>query len=83
MSKYAALAASRTARMQGWDDGIRVTAICPGFVQSDMTLENAPNYPQEQMSRPQDLALIVSSLLQLDNQSAIPEVMMNCVFETM
>ena len=83
MSKYAALAASRTARMQGWDDGIRVTAICPGFVQSDMTLENAPNYPQEQMSRPQDLALIVSSLLQLDNHSAIPEVMMNCVFEAM
>ena len=83
MSKYAALAASRTARMQGWDDGIRVTAICPGFVQSDMTLENAPNYPQEQMSRPQDLALIVSTLLQLDNESAIPEVMMNCVFEVM
>ena len=69
--------------MQGWDYGIRGTAICPGFVQSDMTLENAPNYPQEQMSRPQDLALIVSTLLQLDNESAIPEVMMNCVFEAM
>jgi NAD(P)-dependent dehydrogenase (short-subunit alcohol dehydrogenase family) len=81
MSKYAALAASRTARMQGWEDGIRVTAICPGFVQSDMTLQNVPSYPQENMSRPEDLALIVSSLLQLDNESAIPEVMMNCVFE--
>ena len=81
MSKYAALAASRTARMQGWEDGIRVTAICPGFVQSDMTLQNAPSYPQEKMSRPKDLALMVSSLLQLDNESAIPEVMMNCVFE--
>ena len=81
MSKYAALAASRTARMQGWEDGIRVIAICPGFVQSDMTLQNAPSYPQEKMSRPQDLALMVSSLLQLDNESAIPEVMMNCVFE--
>ena len=44
---------------------------------------DSSNYPQEQMSRPQDLALIVSSLLQLDNESAIPEVMMNCVFEAM
>ena len=81
MSKYAALAASRTARMQGWDDGIRVTAICPGYVQSDMTLENAPDYPQQQMSRPEDLARMVLTLLQLDNESAIPEVMMNCIFE--
>ena len=37
MSKFAAMAASHTARLQGWDDGIRVTAICPGFVRTDMT----------------------------------------------
>jgi NAD(P)-dependent dehydrogenase (short-subunit alcohol dehydrogenase family) len=81
MSKHAALAVSRTAREQGWDDGIRVTAICPGYVQSDMTLQNAPSYPQEKMSRPKDIALVVSTLLQMDNESTIPEVMMNCRYE--
>ena len=82
MSKYAALAASHTASLQGWEDGIRVTNICPGFVQSDMTITNAPWFPQEKMSRPEDVAKVVSTLLLLPNESAIPEVMMNCVFET-
>ena len=81
MSKYAALAASRTAHVQGWEDGVRVTAICPGFVQSDMTAESASFFPQEKMSRPQDIAEMVSSLLKLANESAVPEVMMNCVME--
>ena len=45
MSKYAAMAASQTARLQGWDDGIRVTVICPGFVKTDMTTEM--NFPRE------------------------------------
>ena len=83
MSKYAAMAASQTARLKGWDDGIRVTNICPGFVQSDMTVENAPSFPQENMSRPEDVAQVVSTLLLLTNESAVPEITMNCVFETL
>ncbi len=82
MSKYAALAVSHTARLQGWNDGIRVTAICPGYVKSDMTVRNAPNIEQGDMSRPQDIAQVVSTLLLLPNESSVPEVMINCVFET-
>ena len=81
MSKYAALAASHTARLQGWEDGIRVTAVCPGYVQSEMTAIHAPNVKQEIMSRPQDIARIVSTLLLLPNESHVPEVLMNCVIE--
>ena len=81
MSKYAALAASHTARLQGWEDGIRVTAVCPGYVQSKMTAIHAPNVKQEIMSRPQDIAQIVSTLLLLPNESHVPEVLMNCVIE--
>ena len=82
MSKYAALAASHTARFQGWEDGIRVTAVCPGYVQSEMTTIHAPNVNQEIMSRPEEIARIVSTLLLLPNESHVPEVLMNCVFET-
>ena len=81
MSKYAALAASHTARLQGWEDGIRVTAICPGYVQSEMTAIHAPNVKQEIMCRPQDIASIISTLLLLPNDSHVPEILMNCVFE--
>ena len=81
MSKYAALAASHTARLQGWEDGIRVTAVCPGYVQSKMTAIHAPNVKQEIMSRPQDIAQIVRTLLLLPNESHVPEVLMNCVIE--
>ena len=81
MSKYAALAASHTARLQGWEDGIRVTAVCPGYVQSEMTEIHAPNVKQEIMSRPQDIARIVSTLLLFPNESHLPEVLMNCVIE--
>ena len=80
MSKFAAMAASDTARLQGWDDGIRVTAICPGFVKTDMTSE-IKIFPQEKMSRPEDIAQIVSALLLLPNEYSVPEVMMNCVLE--
>jgi len=81
MSKYAALAASHTARLQGWEDGIRVTAVCTGYVQSEMTAIHATNVQQEIMSRPQDIARIVSTLLLLPNESHVPEVLMNCVLE--
>ena len=83
MSKYAAMAASQTARLKGWDDGIRVTSICTGFVQSDMTVGHVPSFPQKNMSRPEDVAQVVSTLLLLSNESAVPEVTMNCVFETL
>ena len=81
MSKFAAMAASHTARLQGWDDGIRVTAICPGFVRTDMTT-GVNTFAQENMSRPEDIAQIVNTLLLLPNESVVPEVMVNCVFET-
>ena len=81
MSKFAAMAASHAARLQGWDDGIRVTAICPGYVRTDMTAE-VKTFEQEKMSRPEDIAQIVNTLLLLPNESVVPEVMMNCVFET-
>jgi len=48
-----------------------------------MTVENAPSFPQENMSRPEDVAQVVSTLLLLTNESAVPEITMNCVFETL
>ncbi len=80
MSKFAALAASRTARLQGWEHGIRVTTLCPGFVNTGMAAANS-SFPAHEMTQPEDLAEITASLLRLPNQAAVPEVLVNCVLE--
>ena len=49
-------------------------------MKTDMTSE-IKIFPQEKMSRPEDIAQIVSALLLLPNESSVPEVMMNCVLE--
>ena len=46
-----------------------------------MTAE-VKTFELEKMSRPEDIAQIVNTLLLLPNESVVPEVMMNCVFET-
>ena len=67
------MAASLTSRKAGWDDGIRVTSICPGHVKTDMT----KNLSQEEMTDPEDIAKIVSTLLLLSNKSSIHEILIN------
>jgi NAD(P)-dependent dehydrogenase (short-subunit alcohol dehydrogenase family) len=79
MSKYAAQAASLTARKVGWNDGIRITSICTAYVKTDMSAKSS--FPQNEMSRPEDIAQVVSSILLLPNESSIHEIMMNCTFE--
>ena len=39
MSKFALMSLCQTMRNEGWDKGIRVTAICPGWVNTDMAKE--------------------------------------------
>src|ERR1700761_5317708 len=36
ISKHALIALNHAVRRAGWNDGIRSTAICPGFVNTDM-----------------------------------------------
>ena len=39
MSKFALMSLCQTMRNEGWNKGIRVTAICPGWVNTDMAKE--------------------------------------------
>ncbi|MEM7323010.1 MAG: SDR family NAD(P)-dependent oxidoreductase, partial [Actinomycetota bacterium] len=36
MSKHAVMALTHATRQYGWDDGVRATAICPSFVETEM-----------------------------------------------
>jgi NAD(P)-dependent dehydrogenase (short-subunit alcohol dehydrogenase family) len=39
MSKFAVMSLTHAARRIAWDKGVRATAVCPGFVRTDMTVE--------------------------------------------
>lgn len=74
-SKFAFLALSQTMRNVGWDDGIRVTAICPSFVNTDMA--QGVNLASEKMTQPEDIAQVVAMVLRLPNTAHINEILIN------
>ena len=77
MTKFAAVALSHATRHAGWDDGVRCTALCPGFVATDMTAD-VETFPHDQMMEPGDIAEIVLTLLALSNNASIAELAVNC-----
>jgi NADP-dependent 3-hydroxy acid dehydrogenase YdfG len=80
VSKFAALAMTHAIRHAGWDEGVRATAICPGFVATDMAAGLA-NRPPKAMTQPQDVARIVAFLLDLPDTASIAEIPINSTLE--
>jgi NAD(P)-dependent dehydrogenase (short-subunit alcohol dehydrogenase family) len=79
MSKFAALALTHATRRAGWQDGVRVTALCPAWVATDMARD--ANVPPAEMIQPEDLAALVATVLALPNYASIAELLINCRFE--
>lgn len=80
MSKFAVVALSHATRRVGWEDGVRVTALCPGYVATDM-VAGVSDPPAEAMIQPADLAELVATVLALPNTAAIAELLVNCRLE--
>lgn len=79
-SKFALMALCQSMRNEGWDAGIRVTAICPGWVNTAMASQ-VTALPADAMTQPEDLAALAAQLLRLP-ASAVPfELKINCVLE--
>ena len=81
MSKFALMALTQAVRREGWDDGIRATSLCPGFVATDMTAGSL--FPRDAMTSPNDLAALVATLLRLPNTASVGELLVNCRFESL
>lgn len=82
MSKFALIALTQAVRREGWDAGIRATALCPGFVATDMTAY-VTTAPREAMTRPEDIAVLAETLLLLPNTATIGELLVNWRLEPM
>lgn len=80
MSKYAALALAHGLRKIGDAHGIRCTAICPGFVATDMGT-SLTEMPMEKMTQPEDIAHLVRTVLELPTTASIAEIPVNWTVE--
>ncbi len=81
MSKFAVMALTHASRRISWDKGVRATAICPGFVRTDMTA--GAKFPREEMIDPADLAELVATVIALPNTASIAELLVSCRLEPM
>lgn len=81
-SKFAALAVTHAIRHAGWDLGVRATAICPGFVATDMSVGLSDRAPEE-MTQPVDIARLVGMVLRLPNTASVAEIPINSTLEEM
>lgn len=80
MTKHAAVALSHGIRKKGWDLGIRSTAICPGFVDTEMA-RKVTDFPASEMTSCADVATMVRLAVNAPNNASMAEMFVNCSAE--
>ena len=80
MTKFAMMGLTHTTRHVSWDKGVRVTAICPGFVRTEMSAYTDKIKPDE-MIQPESIAHLVRTAIELPNNAAVAEMLVNCRLE--
>ena len=79
-SKFALMSICQTMRNIGWEKGIRVTVICPSWVNTRMA-NGVKTIDKKDMTQPEDISEICSTLLKLPKQSIPFEININCNLE--
>ena len=79
-SKFALMGLCQTMKNKGWDENIRITAICPSWVNTEMAA-NVSSLDKLKMTQPEDIAEICSTVLKLPTQSVPFEIALNCNYE--
>jgi short-subunit dehydrogenase len=87
LSVYSATKAAVIAYTQAMNkelngDGIKSVALCPGFVDTDMTEFVRSTVPAEEMLRPEDISEAVRFMLRLSPAAVIPEIVFQRPGET-
>ena len=80
ITKFAARGLSSAARGLLWDDGIRVTAVAPGPVNTDM-MPQVGGLDRGDVSQPETIADVVALILAMPNNASVATVPINAVYE--
>src|SRR3954462_5495470 len=73
-TKFGVVGLSQAAHKELADDGIQVTAFCPGFVDTPMTDWTKESVSADEMIRPEDIAEAVRFLLSTSPACIVPEI---------
>jgi NAD(P)-dependent dehydrogenase (short-subunit alcohol dehydrogenase family) len=73
-TKFGVVGLSQGLHKELANDGIQVTALCPGFVATDMTDWVAGQVPKEDMIQPEDIAEAIRYLLRTSRNCIVPEI---------
>ena len=71
-AKAALISFTRSLNAEHDDDGVRATAICPGFVDTAMAAWTGMG--SEEMIQPEDCAELVRALLRLSPRARVPQI---------
>jgi len=74
-TKAAVVGFSQSTQKEVANDGIQVTAFCPGLVDTEMTDWARESVKQEDMIRPEDIAEGVRFLLRTSRNCVVPEIL--------
>lgn len=77
VTKHAAVALAHGLRQAGFEQGIRATAVCPGFVSSDMGRGLNP-FDADLMTSPGEISDVVTYAINLPNRASVAEISVNC-----
>jgi len=80
MTKFAVMGLTHTTRHVAWEKGVRVTAVCPSFVRTEMSAYTQKVTPEE-MIQPETLANLIRTAVELPNTAAVAELLVNCRLE--
>jgi NAD(P)-dependent dehydrogenase (short-subunit alcohol dehydrogenase family) len=81
MTKHAVMALSHAAKFAGWEKGVRVTALCPGAVNTDFVASVPGVTPAANRIAPETVADAVAFLLGLPDTASVAELVMNTRLE--
>jgi NAD(P)-dependent dehydrogenase (short-subunit alcohol dehydrogenase family) len=79
-AKAALIALTRSLAREEVDNGVRVTALCPGFVDTPMAAWTGLS--SDEMIQPEDCAELVRALLRLSPSARVPVVIVERAGET-
>jgi NAD(P)-dependent dehydrogenase (short-subunit alcohol dehydrogenase family) len=74
-TKHGVIGFSNSMNKELGREGIKSCALCPGFVDTEMTDFIKGSVPAEEMIQPRDIAEVVRTLLKLSPACVVPEVL--------
>jgi NAD(P)-dependent dehydrogenase (short-subunit alcohol dehydrogenase family) len=73
-TKFGVVGLSQGLHKELSSEGIQVTALCPGFVATDMTDWIEDQIPKDEMIQPEDIAEAVRFVLRTSRHCVVPEI---------